>query len=56
MTIYCKNCGKAPFNYIEIDRRYLCMNCASNQYQKELKELNDKFIGVDIENLTVKYS
>jgi hypothetical protein len=48
MTIYCDRCDKIPHTYIVIDRQRLCMKCASVQYNRELKAVHDKFLGVGL--------
>ena len=44
--IYCNRCGEIPIKYIVIEGIYLCKKCALGQYNKELKVLNGKYLGV----------
>lgn len=51
MTVYCKRCGEPPLNYITINDKALCIKCANEEYQIELKKLQSKYCAcVDFEN------
>lgn len=43
MIVYCKDCGDVPLTYITIGCDTLCLSCAKQRYEKEIKKINEKY-------------
>jgi hypothetical protein len=44
MTIICSNCGEIPLSYITMGNRHLCCKCKREEYERELKDLQKRYV------------